>query len=265
MGIPSRPPAPPRLIKTALALHNKVLPATINVTKPNPKLDIANTPFYLNTETRPWMRPEGAPPRRAGVSAFGFGGTNFHVVLEEYSADHQDAYRRNRVAQMVLLDAPTQAMLVAKSQDTLAALKAENGEVTFYELGQAAQEREIPLNHARVGFVALTREEAASLLQTAIDLMKDKAQDEAWESPKGIFYRKSGIDPQGKVVALFPGQGAQYVEMGKRAGGQLPDRARNLRADGWAVHSPTARPRFPAWSSRSRCSTPKSAMRRTRP
>jgi polyketide-type polyunsaturated fatty acid synthase PfaA len=210
------------LIKTTLALHNKVLPATINVSKPNPKLDIANTPFFLNTETRPWMRPAGAPPRRAGVSAFGFGGTNFHVVLEEYNADHQDAYRRNRVAQMILLDAPTQAMLVAKSQDTLAALKAENGEVAFYELDQAAQEREIPLNHARVGFVALTREEAASLLQTAMDLMKDKAQEEAWESPKGIFYRKSGVDPQGKVVALFPGQGAQYVEMGRELAVNFP-------------------------------------------
>ena len=60
------------------------------------------------------------------------------------------------------------------------------------------------------------------MLQTALDLLKDKAQDEAWESPKGIFYRKSGIDPQGKVVALFPGQGAQYVEMGKELAINFP-------------------------------------------
>lgn len=208
------------LIKMALALHHKVLPATLNVTQPNPKLDIENTPFYLNTETRPWIRPEGAPPRRAGVSAFGFGGTNHHVALEEYAADHAAAYRRNRVPQMILLDAPTQAMLVAKSQETLAGLQSENGSVLFYELGQ--QEREIPLNQARIGFVAETRDEAVSLLQTAIDLMQDRAQDEAWESPKGIFYRKSGLDPHGKVVALFPGQGAQYVEMGKELAVNFP-------------------------------------------
>ncbi len=210
------------LIKVSLALYNKVLPATLNVKKPNPKLDIENTPFYINTETRPWIRPEGGNPRRAGVSSFGFGGTNYHMVLEEYSADHASAYRRNRVAQMVLLDAPTQAMLLAKGQDTLADLRGENGESVFYNLNQAAQESEIPLNHARVGFVAETCEEAAGLLQTAVDLMKDKAQDEAWESPKGIFYRKSGIDPKGKVVALFPGQGAQYVEMGRELALNFP-------------------------------------------
>ena len=210
------------LIKTSLALYSKVLPATINVKKPSPKLGIENTPFYINTETRPWIRPEGGYPRRAAVSSFGFGGTNHHVVLEEYSNDHDSAYRINRVAQMVLLDAPTQAMLLAKAEDTLAELGGENGKATFHKLNQASQEREIPLDHARVGFVADTREEAVALLQTAVDLMKDKAEDEAWESPKGIFYRKSGMDPQGKIVALFPGQGAQYVDMGKELAINFP-------------------------------------------
>ena len=72
------------LIKTALALHHKILPPTINVTKPNPKLEIESSPFYLNTQTRPWLQA-GETPRRAGVSSFGFGGTNFHIVLEESS------------------------------------------------------------------------------------------------------------------------------------------------------------------------------------
>jgi len=210
------------LIKVALALHNKVLPATLNVSNPNPKLDIENTPFYLNSETRPWIRPDGAPPRRGAVSSFGFGGTNYHVVLEEYRAEHNEAYRRSRVAQMIVLDAQTQAMLVAKGRDTLAELKGERGEVIFHQLGQAGQEHRIPLNHARVGFLADTRADAAALLQTAIEVMQNKAQEEAWESPKGIFYRKAGLDPQGKVVALFPGQGAQYVEMGKELALNFP-------------------------------------------
>src|SRR5262245_27758021 len=73
------------LIKTTLALHHKVLPPTL-VEKPNPKCNFEDGPLYLNTEARPWVH--GAEqPRVAGVSAFGFGGTNFHAVLEEYAGD----------------------------------------------------------------------------------------------------------------------------------------------------------------------------------
>ena len=69
------------LIKTALALHHRTLPASINYASPNPKLDIENTPFFVNAAQRDW--PAGPTPRRAGVSSFGLGGTNAHVVLEE--------------------------------------------------------------------------------------------------------------------------------------------------------------------------------------
>jgi len=61
------------IIKTALALYHKVLPPTLNCTEPNPKLELEKTPFYLNTETRPWVH-RGSEPRRAGVNSFGFGG-----------------------------------------------------------------------------------------------------------------------------------------------------------------------------------------------
>jgi acyl transferase domain-containing protein len=72
------------LIKTALALHHKVLPPTL-CERPNPKLGLDKTPFYLNTETRPWIHG-GPHPRRAGVNAFGFGGINAHAILEEYQS-----------------------------------------------------------------------------------------------------------------------------------------------------------------------------------
>ena len=74
--------ASPGVIKTALALHHRVLPPTLNCDEPNPKLELEKTPFYLNTETRPWIHG-GREPRRAGVNAFGFGGINAHAVLEE--------------------------------------------------------------------------------------------------------------------------------------------------------------------------------------
>lgn len=72
------------IIKATLALYHKILPPTLNCEEPNPDLGLANTPFYINTETRPWIRPTGSTPRRAGVSAMGFGGINGHCVLEEY-------------------------------------------------------------------------------------------------------------------------------------------------------------------------------------
>ena len=72
------------LINASLALYHKVLPPTIGIETPNPKLDLRDGPFRLCTQTQPWLHPHADRPRRAGVSAFGFGGTNFHAVLEAY-------------------------------------------------------------------------------------------------------------------------------------------------------------------------------------
>lgn len=69
------------MIKTALALKHGVLPTTIGVDKPTTRFDFSAGPFYLNTETRPWICEEASRPRRADVSAFGFGGTNFRTIL----------------------------------------------------------------------------------------------------------------------------------------------------------------------------------------
>ena len=72
------------LINASLSLYHKVLPPTIGIETPNPKLDLREGPFRLCTEAQPWLHSEPDRPRRAGVSAFGFGGTNFHAVLEAY-------------------------------------------------------------------------------------------------------------------------------------------------------------------------------------
>jgi acyl transferase domain-containing protein len=70
------------LVKLSKALYHKVLPATIGVTTPNAMVSAENSPFYVSAATRPWLQPDSSTPRRAGVSGFGFGGTNFHVVVE---------------------------------------------------------------------------------------------------------------------------------------------------------------------------------------
>ena len=69
------------LIKSALALHHKVLPPTLHVDNPNPKLGLEKSNFYLSTETRPWIHGFTSHPRRAGINAFGFGGINAHAIL----------------------------------------------------------------------------------------------------------------------------------------------------------------------------------------
>jgi acyl transferase domain-containing protein len=74
------------LIKTSLALYHKILPPTL-CDKPNPNLGLQDTPFYLNTEPRPWIHGDPEMPRRAGINAFGFGGINAHALLEEHGTE----------------------------------------------------------------------------------------------------------------------------------------------------------------------------------
>ncbi len=209
------------LIKTTLALHHKILPPTLNVEQPNPRLNIEHTAFYVNTEARPWIRAEGAPPRRAGVSAFGFGGTNFHVVLEEYTAEHAGVYRVQHTAQPVILFADSPAELLARGQATLAALEGPGAGATLAELAAHSADQ-IPAGAARLGFVAGSPAEAAALLTTGLSFLQKQPEAAAWEHPKGIFYRQAGLETAGKVVALFPGQGSQYLNMGREAALAFP-------------------------------------------
>ncbi|WP_414550487.1 SDR family NAD(P)-dependent oxidoreductase [Anabaena sp. CCY 0017] len=202
------------LIKTALALHHKVLPPTINITQPHPKLNIENSPFYLNTETRPWIT-RNDQPRRAGVSAFGFGGTNYHVVLEEYKHEHNQPYRIHNIAESVLISAKTPEHLLSRCEEIQEQLQSDGRERHYAELIAAVQALEIPITDARVGFVANSLTQAGELLQKSIDLLKNKLEAESWEHPQGIYYRKTGISKDQKVVALFSGQGSQYLEMGR--------------------------------------------------
>jgi acyl transferase domain-containing protein len=210
------------LIKTALALHHKILPPMINIETPNPKFELETSPFYLSTEARPWFRQDEKTPRRAGVSSFGFGGTNFHVVMEEYAPEHDTVYRLHDVPQTVLLAADSPETLRALAEEVAAKLAGEDADTHYAQLVQSSNTVNIALNSARFGFVAATITEARELLTLAAEQLRSKPQADEWQHPRGVFYRKTGMDLAGRVVALFSGQGAQYPQMGKELALNFP-------------------------------------------
>jgi len=210
------------LIKAALALHHKVVPPTLSVEKPNPKMDIENSPFYINAETRPWVVAEDGSPRRASVSAFGFGGTNFHVTMEEHSPEQEGAYRLNPVPQPSLLAASDNAALIKVIRDALSALESADTPAAFDAFCKASALREIPENHVRIGFVSTSDKEAIALLKHAIEGLESNGDQEAWDTPQGVYFRSQSIGHKGAIVALFSGQGSQYVGMGSELACNFP-------------------------------------------
>ncbi|WP_280473882.1 type I polyketide synthase [Nocardia asiatica] len=187
------------VMKLALALHQKVLPGTINVSAPNAEIAAADAPYYVNTRTRPWIRDPQRPVRRAAASAFGFGGTNFHVVLEEADADRAAHPVLHRTARAHLWHAPDVAGLI----DAVRSVAPSDG-------------GDIPEDHARIGFVSVDEDNAAHLRSLAVDELVRDPDATAWEHPEGVYFRAAAL-PDRKVGALFAGQGSQYVDMGSDA------------------------------------------------
>jgi polyketide-type polyunsaturated fatty acid synthase PfaA len=200
------------LIKATLALHHKILPPTINIERPSEKLGIEKTPFYLNTEPRPWITD--GEQRRAGVSAFGFGGTNFHFVLEEFQATHSGAFRMHKTPATVFLSADTSNELNKVCHALLAELETVGAEECQRKLLKSSCENSIPKKHARLGFVTDSLAKTVEMLGQAISTLESQNDKTEW-NVKGISYRQQALETKGKVVALFSGQGSQYMNMTK--------------------------------------------------
>ncbi|WP_306359100.1 polyketide synthase [Nocardia sp. CC227C] len=185
------------VMKLALSLHQKVLPGTINVDAPNAEIDAATAPYYVNSRTRPWIRDPRRPVRRAAASAMGFGGTNFHLVLEEADATRGPVL--HRVPRAHLWHAPDVAGLID-------AVRGSTG-------GDGG---DIPESHARIGFVSLDDDSAEHLRSLAVDELVRDPDAAHWDHPEGVYFRAAAL-PDRRVGALFAGQGSQYVDMGADA------------------------------------------------
>ena len=180
------------LIKTVMALHHKQLPPSLHFEQPNPEIDFANSPFYVNTQLADW-RANGAP-RRAGVSSFGFGGTNAHVVLEE--APSLPASSPSRPWQVLLLSAKTPSALDAMTAN-LAHHLQQHPDLNLADIAYTLQIGRRTFPHRRM-LVCQDRDDAIA----AIDSFDpQRVATHQWQP---------GDRP---IVFLFPGQGAQYIQM----------------------------------------------------
>jgi acyl transferase domain-containing protein len=148
------------LIKTALALQHRQLPATLNFTRPNPDINLSNSPFYINTELASWPQ-RGATPRRAGVSSFGMGGTNAHVILEE--AAEREAGSASRPQQLLLLSAKSETALQRMSANLARHLR-QHPELDLADVAYTLQVGRSIFPYRRM-LVCADRDEAIALLE----------------------------------------------------------------------------------------------------
>jgi amino acid adenylation domain-containing protein len=181
------------LIKTVLALENRMIPPSLHFEKPNPKIDFENSPFYVNSKLAAW--PETDHPRRAGVSSFGIGGTNAHVILEE--APLSAPSDPSRSEQLLLLSAKTEAALDQATKNLRTYLE-EHPDANLADVAFTLQRGRRRFIHRRALVCHGAKDAAASL--------------GASDSKRMITVRNERQDAS--VAFMFPGQGAQYVNMG---------------------------------------------------
>ncbi|MEM8721269.1 MAG: SDR family NAD(P)-dependent oxidoreductase [Cyanobacteria bacterium P01_G01_bin.39] len=185
------------LIKTVLSLKHQLLPPSLNFEAPNPQIDFANSPFYVNTELTEWKT--NGTPRRAGVSSFGIGGTNAHVVLEEVPLNQLTVNSKqltDRKNHLLVLSAKTSSALEVATTNLANHIK-ENPELNLADVAYTLQVGRQPFKHRRA-VVCHNIEDAAIALQ----------------DPKHIFTNDTEAR-ESSVVFMFTGQGAQYVNMAR--------------------------------------------------
>jgi amino acid adenylation domain-containing protein/non-ribosomal peptide synthase protein (TIGR01720 family) len=180
------------LIKTALALKHRILPPSFHFERPNPQIDFERSPFYVNVAPSEWK--EGPTPRRAGVSSFGMGGTNAHIILEE--APPQGLSGPSRPWQLLPLSARTPTALEAATTCLLDHFRM-HPDLGLADVAYTLQVGRRHFAHRRVA-ICRDYEEALRILEGC--------------DPER-FLTAWAVPGDRSVAFLFPGQGAQHVEM----------------------------------------------------
>ncbi len=194
------------LLKAVMALHYKILPPTIKIDRPNSKLNISESPFYLNTQKRPWVHSNNSS-RKAGVSAFGFGGSNYHLIVEEYNnAQHRPLLTRYSPCELILISETSQTNVISKLEHITNAIHS-------YNIIKMAKESQLNFNYTQSARLAILVNNKNDFIKTAdmvINLLKEGRQ--SFSIPNVAHYHCNTNIP--KIAFLFSGQGSQYLNMG---------------------------------------------------
>ncbi|MEM6404747.1 MAG: type I polyketide synthase, partial [Cyanobacteria bacterium P01_D01_bin.116] len=182
------------LIKTVLALKNKQIPPSLNFEVPNPEIDFANSPFYVNTKLTEWET--NGKPRRAGVSSLGFGGTNAHVILEE--APEIKYFDDSRPWQLILLSAKTSAALDTATENLITYL-----------------EQHLDINLANVAYTLTVGRRAFSYRRILVCKCVEDAVSVLETQEKERIFTEYQDHREQPLIFMFSGQGSQYANMGR--------------------------------------------------
>lgn len=198
------------IIKSALAVYHGVLPPTLHLRKPNSYYRPAASPFSFRHQASPWLQPA----RRAGVSAFGFGGTNFHAVIENHAEAADQAVLKSWPFELFVFRGVDMAEAQQTLQKVVGLLKTA-ANIPLKDLAYSlAMRDEKPVQFA---IIAGTRE----------TLLQRMEQAAAHTPDKSIFYLHK---QEGKVAFLFPGQGSQRIGMAEALFTAFPAVRRLLQA-----------------------------------
>jgi acyl transferase domain-containing protein/NAD(P)H-dependent flavin oxidoreductase YrpB (nitropropane dioxygenase family)/NAD(P)-dependent dehydrogenase (short-subunit alcohol dehydrogenase family) len=212
------------IVKAALALHHRVLPPTIGVSEPNPKAAFPDSPFYVNTEARPWLTGAAEHPRRAGVSAFGFGGTDFHIVLEEYQGAYlaePDAAISSWPGELLLWRGSSPEVMAALDRLTARLATEENLDLADLAHASALALHERQPGESTLALVVESLEDLQAKLIPAREIIL--AGEPRRHQRDGIYWSTQPLSTDGKVAFLFPGQGSQVIDMGRELAIAFPE------------------------------------------
>jgi len=190
------------LLKLLLMFEHGAIPGQPGLGELNPHVDWEDLPVVVPRESRPWPRHESRP-RRAAVSGFGLSGTNAHLVLEEPPAPPPKVNAPTRAAELLVLSARTDAALADQAGRLAAHLRGEP-ELALGEVARSLATTRSALQHR----LALT----ASDTEAAIDALTLTARG---EPPPGVSRQRSSTTGTPRVVLVFPGQGSQWIGMGR--------------------------------------------------
>jgi acyl transferase domain-containing protein/phosphopantetheinyl transferase len=234
------------LIKTTLALANKIIPPSLNCEQPREEL--ADAPFYVVTQTRPWVHNPALGPRRAGVNAFGFGGINAHVVLEEVAPETRRgstvAIPRpidpgvRRASELVVLSAASKEELIERVNRLRRYLALDWTKATLPDVAFTAIHEVEPSHPHKLAIISTDLAQLDKFLATAAERLAAAVQFDDLEE---VYYGDHADRHQGRIAFVLPGMGFPGLI------GNYPDHLLEL-----CMHFPEVREEFDFFEDRDR-------------